>query len=119
MNWKRARLTIPPLLLCCFAVLGCQDGRMYSWGSYQASVRQMYSKQPADFKVGDQILRLTKEVKNSESQHKRVPPGEYAYLGYLYYLSGDTKAARTYFDAERTAFPEGAQFMDRLIVRLP
>ena len=106
-------------LLSAMIAAGCQDNRLYSWGSYEPSVRKMYESEGGGFTPHDEITQIDQEIRETTSAHKNVPPGKYAYLGYLYYLSGDYKAARQRFEAEKAAFPEGGKFMDDLIARLP
>jgi hypothetical protein len=61
---------------------------------------------------------LAREIKRSEENHRRVPPGKHAHLGYLYAQAGQTELARLHFRAEKKLFPESAVFMDRLLERL-
>ena len=90
----------------------------YDWGSYQPSVARLYSDQSPGA-LADDRQRLVAEVRKTESRGKlKVPPGKYAHIGYLCYLSGDRDAARTYFEAEGRSYPESAKLMNDMIGRL-
>jgi hypothetical protein len=91
---------------------------MYDWGSYQSSVLNVYANPSPEQRDKDR-RRLIDEVRKTELKGvQRVPPGKYAQIGYLWLVDGDTGAARTYFQAEREAYPESAKFMDSLLARL-
>lgn len=94
---------------------GCQSD-LYEWGEYEPSVRRMYDKNK-DFEVTSEISRLTEEVKRSESNGRKPPPGKYAYLGYLHTLAQDNKSAIAAFESEKRLFPESAPFMNDMIRR--
>lgn len=98
---------------------GCQDNHLYSWGTYEGSIRSMYADRGTGFKPQEEVARLAGEVRKTVEENRKVPPGKYAHLGYLCYVSGDMKAARSYFDAEKAAFPEGGKLVDRFVERLP
>ncbi|HEY8749349.1 MAG TPA: DUF4810 domain-containing protein, partial [Tepidisphaeraceae bacterium] len=90
MNRRNYTLTLL-LATCAIAEPGCQDKHIYSWGTYEPSIRTMYLEQ-ADFKAPDEIRRLTGEIQKTAAEHRKVPPGKYAYVGYLYYIGGDATA---------------------------
>jgi len=47
-----------------------------------------------------------------------LPPGFRAHLGMLKLSAGDADQARQLWQAEKTAFPESAPYMDQLLKRL-
>jgi hypothetical protein len=96
---------------------GCAQRTMYDWGSYESSIQHMYAEGGNTHQVQDR-QKLIDEVRKSELHNKVVPPGKYAQIGYLAWLSGDTAVAKQYFQAEKAAYPESAKFMDTLIGRL-
>ncbi|MCK4874050.1 MAG: DUF4810 domain-containing protein [Phycisphaerales bacterium] len=108
---RRVLLFIAPM-----GLLGCGPGTIYDWGSYEGSVLRMYTSE--NFSVETEIRTLSGEVEEAAREEKLVPPGKYAHLGYLYYLTGDHDAARRSFEAEKAAFPESAAFMDRMLEQL-
>lgn len=97
-------------------LVGCQS-TVYDWGSYEQSVQHMYSEKP-EAEVAHDRQKLVAEVQKTVERKKKVPPGKYAQIGYLCYLSGDRTEARQYFEAEKAAYPESAVLMDSLIGRL-
>ena len=54
----------------------------------------------------------------SQSRSKRVPPGMFANLGYLYLQNGQSGRARSLFENEKRLYPESAHFMDRVIAKI-
>ena len=96
---------------------GCAPSGLYEWGSYEASVQHMYAEDSSKHLLKDR-QKLIDEVRKTEQRKRQVPPGKYAHIGYLCWLSGDTASARTYFQAERDTYPESARLMDSLIVRV-
>ena len=103
------------LLVVAFTCGGCQK-ELYEWGEYEPSVRRMYDKNK-DFEVTKEIARLSEEVKRSESNGRKPPPGKYAYLGYLHTLAQNNHSAIAAFEAEKRLFPESQPFMDDMIRR--
>lgn len=96
---------------------GCGPGPIYEWGRYEDSVRRAYSRGS----VGDvsaQRQALEGEIVKTEARGRKVPPGKYAHVGYLCYVTGDKAGASRYFQAEKKAFPESARFVDQMLGRL-
>ena len=118
-KWGRPLGSLALFSISILTIGGCQPETLYSWGGYEPSIQAMYTDQGANFKPADEIHRLSAEIQKDGAEKKKVPPGEYAYLGYLSYTTGDTKSARRYFEAEKQAFPQSAALMDRLTARLP
>ena len=100
-------------------LIGCgAPTGMYDWGSYQTSVLNVYVDPSPEQRAKDR-QKLIDEVRKTELKGaQRVPPGKYAQIGYLRLVDGDTRAARTYFQAEREAYPESKELMDTLLARL-
>lgn len=94
---------------------GCQSNT-YDWGGYEGSIYRQYADD--DYSPSEEIDRLTKEVAKTEAAGKKVPPGKYAHLAYLYEAAGDKRQARKYFEAEKLAFPESAVFVDGMLERM-
>nr|WP_196238497.1 DUF4810 domain-containing protein [Enterobacillus tribolii] len=102
------------LLLAAALLGGCVNTPkpMYNWDSYQESVYQYY-------KVGDtdterQITALKESIEKSRAKNLLVPPGLHAHLAMLYINTGRPELAMAEFNAEKTAFPESAGFIDFL-----
>ena len=102
---------------------GCQT-TLYDWGSYNASVLELYAPSGMEAQtVGVQIEVLQREITATQSQAKaneasRVPPGKCAQLAYLYAIQGDRVQARQYFEEEKRLYPESARFIDGMLTRL-
>jgi hypothetical protein len=113
---------VAALLILAVAVLatasGCtQTTDIYRWGEYEDLVYAMYVK-PGTADPGTQALELAEDVARTESEHRRVPPGVHAHLGYLYYLQGNIDAAFVEFQTEKELFPESTVFIDGMIARM-
>lgn len=88
---------------------------LYYWGHYEDQIYTSHAT-GTTVSVHDQITTLVADAATAGT--RRLPPGFHAQLGYLYSLDGQTDAARAEFIAEKTAFPESAAFMDRLLAAL-
>ncbi len=106
------------LSLGCVALLtGCAAPTLYSWGSYESNVYAMYAT-PDNATADLQVIKMEEDIQKARAKNKKLPPGFYAHLGYLYYQQGDSKLAKRAFETEKSAFPESAVMMDRMIARL-
>ena len=94
---------------------GCGPRSIFEWGSYEVSVYSLYA---GETDVQGQIRLISEEIERTVARDRLVPPGKYAHLGYLYYLSGNSAAAAAAFRAEKLAFPESEVLMDHFLTRL-
>ena len=107
------------VLVVTLAVTGCattsKPPPIYYWGSYEEQIYSAHAS-ASTRTVHDQIVAL--EADRASAGTRRLPPGFHAQLGYLYSIDGQTDAAKAEFLAEKTAFPESAAFMDRLLATM-
>lgn len=102
----------------CIALLtGCAAPKLYSWGSYEPMVYAMYAT-PDNATADIQIIKLEEDIQKARSKDQKLPPGFYAHLGYLYFQQGNAELAKRAFETEKSAFPESAVLMDRMISKL-
>jgi len=110
-----------PALTAMAAILlmaGCnQKPPIYRWGVYEPLLYHMYNK-PGKADPGAQVARLSEDIERTHAEGKRIPPGVYAHLGYMYYLQGSPGEAQAAFETERKLFPESAVFIDGILKRL-
>lgn len=99
------------------ALAGCQQQTMYRWGSYETMVYKMY-KSPKDATPEKQIEILQKEASKAEAEHRELPPGFRAHLGFLLSQVGESDSARNQFEEEKVHFPESTPFMDQLLGKI-
>ena len=92
-------------------ISGCAPTGLYDWGDYELALYEFYDD-PENF---DEYIEALDEIVNESEAADRVPPGMYAEYGYVLYVSGQTGEALTYFEREKTKWPESAVFMDRMI----
>jgi hypothetical protein len=107
------------LLLCAaLALTGCiTQQSKYEWGSYEEVVYASYLAKE-DVPAEKQVEVLEKDYQTARSEHKRMPPGWHAHLGYLYYQVGRGDQARQELMTEKAEFPESAVFVDRLLANV-
>ena len=102
---------------CLTLLTGCAAPKLYSWGSYEPMVYAMYAT-PDKATADIQIIKLEEDIQKARSKDQKLPPGFYAHLGYLYFQQGNAELAKRAFETEKSAFPESAVLMDRMIARL-
>ena len=87
---------------------------MYEYGNYSESYYQLKQNGDAETtKVWKTALEESIDLSNEGGL--RVPPGINANLGYLYLKVNDADKAITFFNAEKTLYPESTVFMEKLI----
>ncbi|WP_242394961.1 DUF4810 domain-containing protein [Anaeromyxobacter oryzisoli] len=94
------------------AVSGCAARTTYHWGSYDETLYKHY-KRPLDREAW--VAGLEETVLAAEQDGERVPPGVYAELGYALLEEGQTKEAISYFEKEKTKWPESRVLMEKMI----
>jgi len=117
---KIKNITIVVSLSLAFFVSGCggKPKPLYTYGEYSDSYYA--SKKNTN---EESILALQKSIEEAiegvdDSRSKRVAPGMYANLGYLYLKSGKSKEAVVSFKKEKDSYPESVYFMDRMIQKI-
>ena len=107
------------LILATTLLAGCaQPGPkpLYLWESFP---RQQYETLLSHGAPSlDQIAELEAHAEKARAMGAALPPGFRAHLGMLKLNAGDTDEARRLWQAEKTAFPESAPYMDQLLKRL-
>jgi len=96
-------------------ISGCSSKKpMYEYANYSESYYQL--KQNGDAQsAATWKTSLEESIEKSNAYAIRVPPGIYANLGYLYLKVNDTQKAISFFEAEKSLYPEASVFMDNLI----
>jgi len=89
------------------------DNSMYKWGSYDKSLLN-YNKSPMEKEKF--ALKLQKIIQKSEPSNQ-VPPGIYAEYGYILLELRKYDEAISYFNKEKTLWPESTKLMDLMIER--
>jgi len=107
------RSLAPPGLLafCLLFVFGCKAPEKYNWGRYEASLYQV-AKDPTSLQ--DYGENLAQQILTGEANNQ-VPPGIYAEYGYFLFVSKKNSEAVTYFQKEKTKWPESSFLMDKMI----
>jgi hypothetical protein len=107
------------VLVASLALLaGCahQPRDLYMWGAFP---RQQYDALLREGASPDEQIRtLEAQAEKARGANAALPPGFRAHLGMLYLNAGNVDQARELWLAEKSAFPESAPYMDRLLGRL-
>ncbi len=107
------------LLLCStlFVMQGCIHQNQYHWGEYENMVHA--SLIPGDNSDPTiQIGKLEETVSEATTKGKKVGPGIYGHLGYMYYKAGRTEDAFSAFEKEKELYPSSKTFIERLQNRI-
>jgi hypothetical protein len=89
---------------------------MYSWGDFPHQQYDVLSHETAN--SDEQIHTMEAQAEKARASNLALPPGFRAHLGMLYLNTGNADRARELWVAEKSAFPESASYMDRLLARL-
>lgn len=96
---------------------GCVANKdMYYWGEYEQLIQDAYVK-PGSADPQTQIEKITTDIQKSEALGKKVPPGVYAHLGFLYAVQGKDSQSKAAFLEERNLYPESSTFIDGMMRR--
>ncbi len=114
LRW-RSRASV---LVVVLVASGCANNNsLYEWGQYEAVVYSSYAA-PGKVPPEEQLSLLEKDIDKAGAEGKRVAPGVRAYRGFLLFQLGRLDEARTKLLAEKSAFPESAVFVDRLLLNM-
>jgi hypothetical protein len=89
----------------------------YAWGGYE-DLLYVAQARPGTLTAEAEIDQLEKDRALADANHQRLPPGWHAQLATLYLQAGRADHAREELLAEKTAFPESATLVDRLLANL-
>jgi hypothetical protein len=97
---------------------GCanQPEPLYYWGDYQAQVHDYLSSSDGG-DIDKQISALEAGVEKAKASSQALPPGYHAQMGMLYYSQGKIDLAVEQLQLEKTAYPESASYIDRLLAK--
>jgi len=117
---KTIKYFIPGIVAILF--VGCTHPEapkpLYNYGDYGKSYYDYKKTMTPESTLAFQesIQKAIDGVDGSSS--RRVPPGMYANLGYMYLKSGKPNEAKDYFKKEKSTYPESTLFMDRMIKKI-
>lgn len=104
-------------LLSIFIMAGCATKKdMYYWGEYEQLIHDAYIE-PGSADPATQIEKLNTDIQKAEAQGKRVAPGIYAHLGFLYAMEGKDSQSKAAFKQEQTLYPESSTLIDGMLNR--
>jgi hypothetical protein len=109
--------TAPLVAAVAVLVTGCQTPTHYYWGHYQDLIYASYAA-PGKLTLKQEIALMESDLKKAQAEHKPVPPGFHAQLGYLFAKEGDVTAAKAQFQEEEREFPESTELMNRFIANM-
>jgi hypothetical protein len=105
-------------LLLALALAGCASKPvpLYYWENYPSNQYATLKRDGAS--VQERLAQMQADSTRAAGAGLALPPGFRAHLGLLYLADGNPGEAQKLWHAEKTAFPESAPFMDRLLKRL-
>ncbi len=110
---RRTAAALVPL-----ALTGCIQApkQLYLWEAFPRQQYEVLLREGVD--PESQIQALEAHAEKARATNSALPPGFRAHLGMLYLATGNAKAARQMWEAEKVAFPESAGYIDSLLKRL-
>jgi len=104
-------------LLGMVLTAGCAANKdLYYWGDYEQLIQNAYIK-PGSADTGTQIEKLTADIQKAAATGKKVPPGIYAHLGFLYALEGKDSQSKAAFKQEMDLYPESRTLIEGMLQR--
>jgi hypothetical protein len=89
---------------------------IYHWGEYESLIQSSYLE-PGTADAALQIQKITADIEKAKGFGKKIPPGIYAHLGYMYAIEGNVTKSNEAFLMEKDLFPESALFIDGMLER--
>jgi len=108
------KITVILTTLVIISLYGCGPNRMYHYGDYSSTLYD-YRKDSNGENLARHISEMESIVAESKEEGKRVPPGLYGEMGYMYMKTNKKGKAVEYFNLEKTLYPESRVLMDRMI----
>ncbi len=113
---KRSVWTVAGILAALLLTQGCATKEnLYFWGDYSETLYQC-KKKPCETSFAEHKESLEKIIEQSNRKRRRVPPGIYAEMGYLFFNENRFTDAVRFFTLEKETYPESEPFMNRLIL---
>lgn len=112
------RVAAAAAMLAASVLTGCAaPPQRYAWGAYEDLIYASYSK-PGALSPEQQIDQMQKDREAARAANAKLPPGWHAHLAYLYQLAGRPDLSHEELLAEKSAYPESTQFVDRLVTNM-
>jgi len=89
---------------------------LYMWESFPH--QQYDTLQRAGASPEEQMQAMEQHMEKARAANAALPPGFRAHLGMLELNVGHADRARQLFESEKSAFPESAPYMDKLLAKL-
>jgi len=108
--------------LCAAAAVGmlvacaAKPVPLYMWGTFPH--QQYDTLQRAGASPEEQMQAMEQHMEKARAANAALPPGFRAHLGMLELNVGNADRARQLFESEKSAFPESAPYMDKLLAKL-
>lgn len=105
-------------LLSIFLMSGCAatNEEIYYWGEYEQLIHDSYME-PGSADPATQIEKLNIDIQKTEAMGKRVAPGIYAHLGFLYAIEGKESQSKEALRQEEILYPESTVFIEGMLNR--
>lgn len=104
-------------LVSMVLMAGCASNKdIYYWGEYEQLIHDAYMR-PGSADTATQIEKLTADIEKAAATGKKVPPGIYAHLGFLYAMEGKDSQSKAAFKQEQTLYPESNTLIEGMLNR--
>ncbi len=104
-------------IITMILMAGCATNKdIYYWGEYEQLIHDAYMK-PGSADTATQIEKLTADIQKAAATGKKVPPGIYAHLGFLYAMEGKDLQSKAAFKQEQTLYPESNTLIEGMMKR--
>jgi hypothetical protein len=116
--WVTNRTLRNAVALTALALAGCAQAPkpLYHWEGFQGQLYEHFRSDASG--PAEQAAVLEAQVQRAQAGGAALPPGFRAHLAMVYLRLGRDGEARTQLEAEKTSFPESAQYMDFLLKRM-
>ncbi len=108
---------LAPAFALVLAACASAPPPLYAWEDFPAQQYALLVREGSS-SVQEQTQVLEAQADKARATNAALPPGFRAHLGYLYLQAANPGRARELWLAEKTAFPESAPYMDRLVKKL-
>jgi len=100
-------------------LVGCatNNQRLYDYGDYSSTLYSL-SKNQNEETLAEHKSALEQIITSSKEHTRKVPPGIYAELGYIYQKENNKKEAVKLYKLESDLYPESQYLMARLIKQI-
>lgn len=112
------KIKISIILCCFFLTISCATKEpLYDWDNY-SETSYLYLKNASEESRQELIQTYERIIETQGGERNTVPPGVYADLGFLLFLSNKKDQGKTMLLKEMELYPESTIFITRILTWL-